>query len=117
MAIPLTPHHVAAVYDCLRVMPPFNRWHLPAGDEVEFRVTRARLYYGMALVHRQKATIWVSSKNVGHFNTLAHVIAHEMTHLYQLYSGTHQRRITHNAEFRALMAEVCLIHGWDGAMI
>lgn len=114
MTIPLHPAQLAAMYDCLRAFPPFDRWKLPLADEVEFAVASSPGYYGW---HERKAgthRIVMSHANIGRFDTLAMFMAHEMIHLYQAERGTTPRgNASHNAEFRRLAARVCSIHGFD----
>jgi len=114
--LPLTPDMVAAVYECLRQFPPFSRWKLPPADEVEFRVSNQRNTMGeyTRYVRTREHIVIVSSLTVGHFATLASVVAHEMVHLKQAIDKTESKRIgVHNVEFHRLAKQVCKIHGWD----
>ena len=118
MSIPLHPSQLAAMYDCLREFPPFKKWKLPPGDEVEFHVLRTRAYYGdhSRWDHGAKAgthVIRVSRARVGHFNTLAQVVAHEMVHMRQRQNRTETPNTQHNAEFWGIANNICAIHGWD----
>lgn len=125
MTIPLKPDHLAAAYECLRALPPLSAWQLPHADEVEFHVVRDRQNYGW---HRytngviqstgrnappMRHAIYVSSWNVGYLNTLMHVMAHEMIHLYQSATGTDTSGVLHNAEFRRLQDQVSRTLGFD----
>ena len=114
--LPLTPDMVAAVYECLRQMPPFSKWRLPPADEVEFEVTSRHNTMGeyTRYVRTDEHILIISSLTVGHFATLANVVSHEMVHLKQAIDKTEPARVgAHNAEFRRLAKQVCTLHGWD----
>lgn len=114
--LPLTPDMVAAVYECLRQFPPFSSWKLPPAEEVEFRVSNQPNSMGEYTRYARTVDhiVIVSSLTIGHFATLASVVAHEMVHLKQALDGTEPSRAGgHNAEFRRLAKQVCKIHGWD----
>ncbi len=107
---------VAAVYECLRQFPPFSRWKLPPADEVEFRVSNQRNTMGeyTRYARTSEHIVMVSSSTIGHFATLANVVAHEMVHLKQAIDKTEPQKVGwHNAEYRRLAKQVCRIHGWD----
>ena len=109
-----TPEMVEAAYEFLRTTPPFRRWRLPPGEELEFYVRHARHYVG--LCHEAQgampARITVSSRWVGLPATLLLVVAHEMVHLYQARRGTSGPG-EHNQEFHRLARRVCTVHGFD----
>ena len=114
--LPLTPEIVSAMYACLHMMPPFSGWKLPPAEDVEFRVNKKR--HTMGEYSRYAWTtdhiVTVSSATIGHFATLAAVVAHEMIHLKQAVDKTEPKRAGgHNAESRRLAKQVCTIHGWD----
>jgi hypothetical protein len=113
----LTPHRLAAVYDCLRAFPPFSRWNLPPADEVVFRVTRHKDRQGHCRINsdgKTGAEIIVSEYYVGTFDTLVNLIGHEMIHLYQFFNKTDPPGdIQHNEEFRHIAKQVCRDFNWD----
>ncbi|MBI1989542.1 MAG: SprT-like domain-containing protein [Betaproteobacteria bacterium] len=114
--LPLTPDMVAAVYECLRQFPPLSSWKLPPAEEVEFRVNKQPNTMGEYTRYARTVDhiVIVSSLTIGHFATLASVVAHEMVHLKQALDKTEPTRAGgHNAEFRRLAKQVCKIHGWD----
>ena len=114
--LPLTPNMVAAVYECLRQFPPFSSWKLPPAEEVEFRVNNQPNTMGEYTRYARTVDhiVIVSSLTIGHFATLASVVAHEMVHLKQALDKTEPARAGgHNAEFCRLAKQVCKIHGWD----
>ena len=116
--IQITPDHLAAMYDCMRHMPPFSDWNLPVAEEVEFHVTRSRKDRGsytcwISGPHAGTHIITVSAANIGHFISLAQVMAHEMIHLKQRRDRTETPKTKHNAEFCQIAWVVCDTHGWD----
>ena len=54
----------------------------------------------------------VSQYSIGHYNSLAVVMAHEMLHLLQALKKT-ETRAQHNADFRKRAAMVCRTLGFD----
>lgn len=116
MSFSLTPKRLMAVYDCLRSFPPFSGWNLPESKDVyQFKVTRHIERYGHyeRLKGTDKHIIAVSSKNIGHFDSLVQVMAHEMIHLHQAITKTETANTVHNAAFRRLARSVCRNFHWD----
>lgn len=115
MTLPLTPARLAATYECLRAFPPFCKWKLPPAGEMKFRVTRHadREGHYTRYVGTAKHIICISSRNIGFFNSLAEVMAHEMIHLKQGVAKTETPNTQHNAEFRRHAEHVCRLFGWD----
>lgn len=114
--LPLTPETLAAAYDYLKSTPPFSKWNLPESDEVLFKVTRVRGWFGRYRWNGKKHTIEVSSASIGQTQTLLRYMAHEMVHLHLEDIGMESRTggpNTHNAAFRVLAAHVCKVHGFD----
>lgn len=112
MSLPLTPARIAAVYDCLREFPPFNRWKLPRTADVEFCVTQHADQHADAEIVRNWKRVRVSEKRNGHFNTIASSVAHEMVHLAMHAAGLPNWE-THGAEFQRRALAVCRLFGWD----
>ena len=110
MTLPLTPDLLEATYDFLRRTPPFNRWNLPTGGEITFRVTRNTKTQGDHLLHDGRHTIRVSSRKVGYTTGLVALMAHEMVHVVCDREGI---RSEHGALFRRRAASICRIHGFD----
>ena len=115
MKLALTPSRLAATYECLRAFPPFCNWKLPPASEVKFRITQHadREGHYTRYVGTTQHIIAVSSKNIGHFNSLAAVTAHEMIHLKQGVAKTETPNTQHNAEFRRHAERICRQFGWD----
>ncbi len=113
MTLPLTTDTLRAAYDYLATTPPFNRWNMPDGEDVTFRVTRASAICGRWIEHEGKHTIEVSALAVGHTGTLMAVVAHEMLHLHVAEAGMYTAKNQHNAAFRKLALRVCAAHGFD----
>lgn len=109
----IQPSHLVAVYDCLRELPPFNRWRFPVGEEVNFHVTRSEKNGGLYWGEGEKHHIAISARTVSQLGTLMQYMAHEMLHMRQRLARTETKGSMHNAEFRKLSRRVCAIHGWD----
>lgn len=110
--IPLHPSHLEADYDCLRRFPPFLHWKLPPAEEVHFSVTKAKDRMGSYCLKENGHHISASSDKVGHVDTLARLLAHEMIHLAQEVAGA-AWRYQHNADFKRRAALVAKYHGLD----
>lgn len=108
MSFPLSPEHLAHMYECLRQLPPFTEWKLPESDAVKFR-TPAITDYGE---FRYPNIITVSSMKHGHFDRLMETLAHEMVHYAQALKGT-DNKAQHNADFKRRAKRVCSFFGWD----
>jgi hypothetical protein len=115
MTLRLTPAMIQGAYEFLRVSPPFSRWKLPHGDEIEFRVSRRRDIMGAhnTYVRLLNHIIDVSDETVGHTATLIETVAHEMIHLHQAEKRSHTPNTEHNAEFHRFAKLVCRHHGFD----
>lgn len=116
MSLVLTPDRLQSIYDCIRSFPPFSKWKLPEGSEIhQFRVTKHSEQQGhyTRYIGTDKHIIAVSSRNIGHFSSLAQVMAHEMIHLHQGIQKTETPNTVHNAEFRRIAEQVCKRFGWD----
>ena len=112
--IALTADHVAAVYECLRSVAPWKGMKLPPADEVEFWTSGKPEIDGeySRWLDTGVPIIVVSYKRVGHFDTLALVVGHEMIHLHQDRTKTASRS-QHNQEFRRIALRACKAMGWD----
>lgn len=106
----LTPDILEAAYDYMRATPPFRRWKLPPGDEVEFHVTRRREHRGDCQSAHNHHIIRISAFNIGHTDSLMRVMAHEMVHIY---CDRKKVRSHHGREFLRAAARVCQLHGFD----
>jgi len=116
MSLSLTPDSLEAMYDCLRAFPPFSKWKLPQGKDIhQFRVSKRKDQEGhyTRYVGTDKHIISISVSRIGHFNSLAQVMAHEMIHLKQGISKTETPNAVHNAEFWRIAKSVCKRFGWD----
>ena len=111
MALHLTPEILEAVYELLRVTPPFRGWKLPHADEVRFKVGTGLFVYGQHTACGQSDHEIMLSKD--RHETLPMVIltmAHEMVHMHQAQKGN---RDAHGEHFRRYAAQVCRHHGFD----
>ena len=101
MSLPLNSDILAAVYESLRACPPFLRWRLPPCEDINFLVTAHRDREGHYTRHvgTEDHFLCVSRARIGHYHSLAVVMAHEMIHLLQAVKKT-ETRGEHNADFR-----------------
>lgn len=113
MTLPLDPETLEAAYEYLRTTPPFNRWNLPDGEDVSFKVVRDPALRGWYDVRGGKHTIAISSRCIGHSVNLIATMAHEMIHLHQRDVKIETSGTQHNAAFNALADRVCRHHGFD----
>jgi hypothetical protein len=110
VTLPLTPDTLCAAYEYLRATPPFRRWKLPQGDQIEFRVTHEKSYVGQAIGGAEFPIIWISGHHVGRTQTLLETMAHEMIHVYLDRKGV---RAHHGAAFKSCADRICRYHGFD----
>jgi hypothetical protein len=114
MTIRLTPDLLELSYDRLCHTAPFDRWNLPAGEDVDFKVTRSDTargdYYWCP--KRDRHVIRISARCIGTLANLDETMAHEMIHLHQKASGT-ETSAQHNAAFRKFADRVCRAHKFD----
>lgn len=107
MPVHITPAMIEATYELLRTAPPFRRWHLPPGDDVEFRVftcnSHAADYYRKA---DGTHVLRVNANWTGTLHGLLRHVAHEMVHLaHGIACPSDQAH--HGAWFRHKAAQVC----------
>ena len=113
MTLHLTPDMLAAAYEFVATLPPFDKWGLPSADNVEFMVTRDKTTFGQygpgaTVRHR----IYISNATIGSPSRLVETMAHEMLHLRQAVRKT-ANKAQHNAEFIRLAEQICRLHGYD----
>tara|TARA_B110000503_G_scaffold95469_1_gene143737 strand:+ start:1564 stop:1917 length:354 start_codon:yes stop_codon:yes gene_type:complete len=113
VTIPLTRDVLRACYDFLNECEPFNKWVLPDGDEVAFKVARGKSCWGWYEFKDSKHTIAVSSGMVGHTSSLVSTMAHEMIHLHERNARACKPGTEHSPAFKKWAAQVCAIHGFD----
>ena len=113
MSLSLTPERLAAIYRCLRVFPPFNRWQLPPAHEVAFRAAQRKDCQAEHQPYTDGShSIMISTATVGHFNRAVVAMAHEMVHVAQDVSKT-ATPAQHNADFMKRWGLVAKRFGWD----
>lgn len=110
--IELTIDLLRATYDLLNLTTPFDKWNLPDGEDIEFRVIKDKTCFGYYNVENSKHVIAISNAKNGHLNTIQMSMAHEMVHMIQHRNCTLTSN-HHDRAFRRLAKEVCDIHGWD----
>lgn len=101
-----------SAYNYFNETPPFNKWNLPDGDDVEFKVTRERGTYGWHTFDGKKHVIAVSSASVSHTMTLLSTMAHEMVHVHERSNGA-CGVAGHGKAFKRWAAQVAKAHGFD----
>lgn len=106
----ITPDMLEKAYEYLRSTPPFRRWGLPRGDEVEFHVMNKRQVRGDCRAAKDRHIIRLSAHNIGRTESLMAVLAHEMVHVHCDLRGV---KAAHGREFLKFAAQVCREHGFD----
>lgn len=113
MTLVFTRDTLRAAYNFLNETPPFNKWNLPDGDEVLFKVIRDQGRFGWYRFDGSKHVIALSSTTIGHTDTLLRTMAHEMIHLHEEHAEACTPRIDHSPAFNKWAAQVSSIHGFD----
>lgn len=109
------PKHLAAMYDCLRQLPPFDKWGLPASEWVAFELPNRKDVMGEFISIAEpvaKYKIKISALLHDHTFNIMLTLAHEMLHLAQTVNKT-STPAQHNQDFRERAKLVCKLHGWD----
>lgn len=111
----LTPEVCEAAYEYLRATHPFNRWNMPEGEDVRFRVTRSKKVFASYCWNGEKHEVGMSAASIGHTRTLMEAMAHEMIHMHLEQTGieSYGHDSIHNAAFRKYAKQVCDHHGFD----
>lgn len=112
MALHLTPELLERSYDLLRATPPFKRWRLPPGDEVEFHVTRSPARAGDCEGYGDIPVVRLSAALHATLPAVLMTMAHEMCHLY-LARAHPDDRAHHGWRFRRAAKLVCRHHTFD----
>lgn len=113
MTLHFTADTLRAAYNFLNETPPFNKWNLPDGEDVEFVVIRSKTDAGWHKIENGRNVIAASSVCIGRTESLVELMAHEMVHAHQRSMGTETSGVTHNRAFELLAAQVCRHHGFD----
>lgn len=112
MTLPLTKEVVAAAYDYLCELPPFNKWNMPDSEDVKFQVIRTKDRTAHYCMRKGVHIIAVSSAYVGRHEMLISSVAHEMIHLHMSVTCWN-RRNPHDTAFQKFADQVCRIHEFD----
>lgn len=112
MTLYLTKDILTAAYDYLETTPPFNKWNLPPGEEIDFIIGRTDQEYGRHWAD-DKHHISISCRAISRYDSLIQVMAHEMIHVYQAQTRTWTKDVVHNKSFHSLAEKVCKLHGYD----
>ena len=113
MTLPLTPEMMACAYEYFCHTPPFNKWNLPASEDVKFVVVRDPNTAGWHKMVDDKHIIGLSRGAIGRTHSLMEVMAHEMIHAHQRETNMETKGAAHNAAFLKLAKRVCDVHGFD----
>jgi len=118
----LTPEIIRAAYDYLSETEPFNKWNLPNGEDIVFRVTKPAKWTGKTMgcthctIHegdRCSFILDISGTHHHHTASLMLTMAHEMIHVHQRHNCINRGKKSHDATFKKYALEVCEIHGFD----
>ena len=116
MTIKLSRDIIAAAYDLVRTLPPFDKWNLPEPEDVKFAVSDHVWISAFCKVDRKGRKlvlrINVSDLCVGHVSTLIRKMAHECIHLHMALTGQ-DTKAQHNAAFYKIAKRVCRVNGFD----
>lgn len=107
----MTPDTLRACYNFLNETRPFDRWNLPDGEDVEFRVVRDPKLFGWHKFNGTRHCIAISSSCVRQTDTLVRTMAHELVHMREQQMGVYGS--AHGRAFRRWAAQVCKHHGFD----
>lgn len=107
----LTPESLAAMYDLVKVLPPFSKWNLPDSEDVEFHVSGFRNRNGD--YSPEPHVIRLSYHSTDHVGKALEIMAHEVLHLAQYLRKLDTPNTEHNADFRKTWAKIARIYGWD----
>ena len=113
MALPLTPENLQAAYDYLCTTQPYNRWNLPDGEDVVFKVVRDRSLQGWHTFDGIQHVIGISGFCIGTSSSLIAVMAHEMVHVHENAIKISRVDVEHSQAFKRFAARVCQFHGFD----
>lgn len=116
MTLQLTPAIARSAYDFLCECPPFDRWNMPDGDDIGFKIVADQNLHGWLLStgrgRRRKHTLVLSSATISHLTTFLSVLAHEMIHLHLELTGQ-SKGGEHNKAFRVLAERTAKRLGFD----
>lgn len=113
MTFRLTTEMLELAYDLLWHTPPFDRWNLPAVEDVDFKVIRSDTVRGDYYKAKNgRHVIRISARCVGTLSNLIETMAHEMVHVHEAKNGT-ATRSEHNAAFHKYAEQVCRVHRFD----
>lgn len=113
MTIRYTPEIIGHCWDALILTPPFNKWNLPAAEDILFTPYKKPFEYGYCRRRTDgKADYEIGiGPKVGHLNTLFGTLGHEAIHMH--LDRLKYRGRDHATVFRKFWREVCRYHGWD----
>ena len=111
--ITATPARIAAMYELLRALPPFNRWKLPSAAGVKFGATRAKDTYGIQQRVLGRHHMWVARRIS--LPKFIETVAHEMCHIHEdsLVVQYSNGKYRHTKEFKRLAEQVCKKLGFN----
>lgn len=114
MSIYIDIEMCAAVYDLLRLTPPYRSWKLPPADKVKFAITNSIIYRGQhSMLPSGKHKIELSQRNIGTLWELTRVMGHEMVHVHEENSRACRPDVEHSWQFKKWADSVCRWHVWD----
>lgn len=112
MSLTLNPEMLAHAYEYLCCTPPFNKWNLPASEDVRFSIIRKKDRYAHYQLVAGVHNIAVSSRWVGRHELLLATLAHELIHLHMEQACVEERNV-HGPVFQKYADRVCKLHEFD----
>lgn len=112
VTLPLSKEVIAAAYDYLCELPPFNKWNMPPSEDLRFVVIKTKDRTAHYSHSKGVHEIAISTAYVGRHEMLLSSMAHEMLHLHMMQTCWN-RRNPHDAAFQKFADQICKIHDFD----
>lgn len=100
-----------AVYELIRILPPFKGYKLPPADDIEFRVFDRDHTRDWAVYEAFPRRISVNNAKHGQLNPLIGSIMHECLHLHQCLNRGGE--VGHDEWFNRTAKRICRLYGYD----
>lgn len=106
----VTKKTMEAVYNLLKLFPPFDSWSLPPSSRVHFVLAKEKNLYGRYLPTEGSHEHRIGIAPGISMSKFVETMAHEMCHMKQALQGNKSmddQNDWHDREFRKLAKEVC----------